>query len=134
MGIYISNTISCNDRNVVPDWSVSYCYDLCSQYFFSAEWHHAVLVKLCSIIDKWHLLMLNNINELVLKISKPKKKLFKIFLVRFFAFQLLFPMRHFLYLGNIFWTEQGCRFSWRVMLLEQSGVATFYVKDGQSGR
>lgn len=102
--------------------------------FFSAEWHHAVLVKLCRIIDKWHLLMLNNINELVLETPKQKKQLFKIFLTSFFAFQLLFPLRHFLYPGNIFWTEQGYRFSWRVMLMEKSGVATFYVKDGDSGR
>ena len=32
--------------------------------------------------------------------------------------QLAFPFRYLLYPGNIFWTEEGYRFSWRVMLME----------------
>jgi len=39
-----------------------------------------------------------------------------------------------LYPGNLFWTEEGYRFSWRVMLMEKAGTATFYVKDGETGR
>ena len=52
----------------------------------------------------------------------------------FFAFQLLFPWRYLLYPGNLFWTEEGYRFSWRVMLMEKAGTATFFVKDSKSGR
>ncbi len=55
-------------------------------------------------------------------------------LALFFAFQLLFPWRYLCYPGNLFWTEQGYRFSWRVMLMEKAGTATFYVKDSQTGR
>ena len=55
-------------------------------------------------------------------------------LIVFIAFQLLFPWRYLLYPGNIFWTEEGYRFSWRVMLMEKAGTATFYVKDSESGR
>ncbi len=43
--------------------------------------------------------------------------------------QLLVPMRFLLYPGKLFWTEQGYRFSWRVMLMEKAGVAYFTVKD-----
>ncbi len=50
-----------------------------------------------------------------------------------FAIQIILPLRHhFLYSGNPLWTEEGYRFSWRVMLLEKEGVATFYVKDPDS--
>ena len=49
-------------------------------------------------------------------------------------FQLLFPWRFVLYPGNMFWTEQGYRFGWRVMLMEKAGTATFYVRDGMDGR
>ncbi len=49
-------------------------------------------------------------------------------------FQLLFPWRFVLYPGNLFWTEQGYRFGWRVMLMEKAGTATFYVRDGMDGR
>lgn len=51
-----------------------------------------------------------------------------------FTFQLLFPWRYLLYPGNLFWTEEGYRFSWRVMLMEKAGTATFYVKDTKTGR
>jgi hypothetical protein len=51
-----------------------------------------------------------------------------------FAIQLIFPWRFALYPGKLFWTEQGYRFSWRVMLMEKAGMATFYVKDPQTGR
>jgi hypothetical protein len=55
-------------------------------------------------------------------------------LIAYLGFQLLFPWRYLLYPGNLFWTEEGYRFSWRVMLMEKAGTATFYVKDTQSGR
>ncbi len=56
------------------------------------------------------------------------------FLIVFFAFQLLFPWRYLLYKGNLFWTEEGYRYAWRVMLMEKAGTATFYVKDSQTER
>jgi hypothetical protein len=43
--------------------------------------------------------------------------------------QLLLPFRFVLYPGNLFWTEQGYRFSWRVMLMDKAGTAFFYVID-----
>ncbi|MDX2285052.1 MAG: HTTM domain-containing protein [Bacteroidia bacterium] len=55
-------------------------------------------------------------------------------LALYFAFQLLFPWRYLLYPGNLFWTEEGYRFSWRVMLMEKAGTAAFYVRDRATGR
>ncbi|MCU0360121.1 MAG: HTTM domain-containing protein [Bacteroidia bacterium] len=52
----------------------------------------------------------------------------------YFLVQCLLPFRYLLYKGDLFWTEQGYRFSWRVMLMEKAGTAFFYVKDGKSGR
>ena len=52
----------------------------------------------------------------------------------YFVFQLLFPWRYLIYEGNMFWTEEGYRFGWRVMLMEKAGTATFYVKDSRTGR
>lgn len=63
-------------------------------------------------------------------ISRP----FSIVLGVYVLFQVLFPWRYLLYPGNLFWTEEGYRFSWRVMLMEKAGTATFYVKDRKSGR
>ena len=54
--------------------------------------------------------------------------------VLFFAVQLLLPLRFLAYPGKLFWTEQGYRFSWRVMLVEKSGQVTFTVVDRADGR
>ena len=54
--------------------------------------------------------------------------------VLFFVVQLLFPFRYLAYPGELFWTEEGYRFSWRVMLMEKSGYAQFKVVDGETGK
>jgi hypothetical protein len=41
--------------------------------------------------------------------------------------QVIMPFRYLLYPGNLFWTEQGYRFSWRVMLIEKVGYVNFFV-------
>ena len=35
--------------------------------------------------------------------------------------------------GELFWTEEGYRFSWRVMLIEKLGYAQFIVTDSKTG-
>ena len=54
--------------------------------------------------------------------------------VVFFCIQLLLPWRYAFYPGELFWTEEGYRFSWRVMLMEKSGYAQFKIKDGVTGK
>jgi hypothetical protein len=55
-------------------------------------------------------------------------------LTLFLVFQLLFPFRYLLYPGELFWTEEGFRFSWRVMLMEKAGYAQFKVTDSRTGK
>lgn len=50
----------------------------------------------------------------------------------FFIIQLIFPWRYLLYKDELFWTEEGYRFSWRVMLMEKMGYAQFIVKDSNT--
>jgi hypothetical protein len=52
-----------------------------------------------------------------------------IILVIFFAIQILLPLRHWLYPGDVLWTEEGYRFAWNVMLAEKTGHVTFTVTD-----
>jgi hypothetical protein len=49
-------------------------------------------------------------------------------------FQLLMPLRSVLYPGNTLWTEEGFRFSWRLMLIEKSGALELTVVDRAGGR
>jgi hypothetical protein len=50
------------------------------------------------------------------------------------SLQLLIPLRHLLYPGQMCWTEQGFRFSWNVMLMEKNGSVDFRVVEPSTGR
>lgn len=47
--------------------------------------------------------------------------------------QVAVPLRHWLYPGNVRWTEEGYRYSWRMMLSEKVGNVTFRITDPRNG-
>ena len=51
----------------------------------------------------------------------------------FVAFQVLFPLRHYLYPGDVLWNEQGMRWAWKVMVREKHGSVTYHVHLPQRG-
>ncbi|RSC92242.1 HTTM domain-containing protein [Tenacibaculum singaporense] len=65
---------------------------------------------------------------------KLKKKVILSILGTLFVLQILLPWRYLLYPGELFWTEEGFRFSWRVMLMEKAGYANFKIVDGETGK
>jgi hypothetical protein len=98
--------------------------------FFSPNWHEKFLHFLKPILGKVVVDF-----GLISSYLKQRTYMFTLgFLSIFFTFQILFPLRYLLYPGNLFWTEEGYRFSWRVMLMEKAGTAQFYVKDSKTGR
>ena len=67
--------------------------------------------------------------------SHTPHPLLKYIFIIHFIIQIIIPLREYvLYEGNTLWTEEGYRFSWKVMLTEKEGNATFYVKDRNSNR
>ncbi|MCB9046084.1 MAG: HTTM domain-containing protein [Chitinophagales bacterium] len=50
----------------------------------------------------------------------------------FIAWQILTPLRHHLYKGDVVFTEEGHRMSWRMMLRSKRGSAIFMVRDKHS--
>lgn len=63
------------------------------------------------------------------QLSNTKHQLVKPIILTYIIIQLILPFRYIFYPGKLFWTEQGFRFSWRVMLIEKAGYAEFYVSD-----
>ena len=57
----------------------------------------------------------------------PGRRLTAAALGLFFVWQLLLPMRHHLIPGDVNWTEEGHRMSWRMMLRAKSGSVSVYV-------
>ena len=90
--------------------------------------------------DKLHTKIIDFISKFTLKskqISNPEsfnlktsyKAIYKLLFISFFIIQLILPLRYLMYPGKLFWTEQGYRFSWRVMLIEKAGYAQFFIHE-----
>ena len=52
----------------------------------------------------------------------------------YLAVQLVLPLRHYAYPGNVRWNEEGYRFAWRVLLTEKVGLVEYRVHDPATGR
>ena len=86
--------------------------------FFDDDTHQRILAALRKVLP-----------ALRDHIPRPSKTLARAMVVLLLLFHVLFPFRHLLQRDELFWTENGFRFSWRVMLIEKAGMATFRVED-----
>ena len=50
------------------------------------------------------------------------------------ATQLMVPLRHYAYPGNVRWNEEGYRFSWRVLVTEKVGMVEYRVYNPATGQ
>ena len=66
--------------------------------------------------------------------SFASQKLVAGLLAAYLAVQLLFPLRHYFYPGNVSWTEEGHNFAWHMKLRTKSGEAVFNVTHPASGQ
>lgn len=55
-------------------------------------------------------------------------------LASYFVVHLLLPFRHFLYPGNVSWTEEGHNFAWHMKLRTKTGEAVFTVTHPRTGQ
>tara|TARA_B100000768_G_scaffold149955_1_gene144475 strand:- start:4511 stop:5887 length:1377 start_codon:yes stop_codon:yes gene_type:complete len=119
-------------RVLFPIGMFPYIMIMGSLIFFEAEFHIKTLKFIKKIIPSITLIkkIFNNGKYSLIEIYEIKKeKLILCIVSLFFVFQLLIPMRYLLYPGELFWNEQGYRFSWRVMLMEKKGYSIFKIVD-----
>jgi hypothetical protein len=64
---------------------------------------------------------------------RPAQRALFVVVALFAAWQILMPLRHLLYPGNVAWTEEGHRFSWRMKLRDKDGHTTFSVGSPSAG-
>ncbi len=110
-----------------------YIMILATLIFFSENFHLKIVTFLEKII---HLFVKQKPSKeiVVFQFKSYLKPILISFLAIHFVLQILFPFRYMLYSGKLFWTEQGYRFSWRVMLMEKGGKTFFYVTDLDTGK
>lgn len=119
-------------RVLFPIGMFPYIMIISTLIFFDAKLHHKILLQIDRVfkLGKHHF---ENQKKWIEK-SKSRSRLSYGVLVLFLTIQLLVPFRYVLYTGELFWTEEGYRFSWRVMLMEKSGYTQFKIVDGETGR
>lgn len=89
--------------------------------FFSSDFH----IKLLKKFENKNIPVFNySFNNNYIKYS---------LLTLYIIFNLTFPFRNIPYPCNLFWTEEGYRFSWRVMLVEKTGYAIFLITNPKTG-
>ncbi|MDT0646380.1 HTTM domain-containing protein [Zunongwangia sp. F260] len=118
-------------RVLFPIGMFPYIMIVSALVFFSPKVHHRIL----EYISKWFRITKRTFdNSRTFKFSGVTKKVSVGIVSVFFFIQLLLPWRYLLYPGELFWTEEGFRFSWRVMLMEKAGYAQFKVVNGETGK
>lgn len=61
-----------------------------------------------------------------------RQPIFRSLLVAYLLLQLYLPLRHWLYPGNVNWTEEGHRMAWRMMLRSKQGNIHFTIRHPES--
>ncbi len=134
-------------RFVKPAYVMVIVFHLATSLFFNIGMFPYIMIVLTTIFfsEKFHLYIIQALgrvfkthtNEDIAFNYIPSRKTLRVLsviCVIHFTIQLLMPFRYLLYDGNLYWTEQGYRFSWRVMLMEKAGTAFFYVREKSTGR
>ena len=106
-----------------------------SMIFFSSNFHEKIIYQIRQVITK----VSKKVKPKKIKIETSdlyviyKQNLTLFVVTSFFIIQILLPFRYQLYPGELFWHEQGYRFSWRVMLIEKIGYTNFKIRSPNDG-
>ena len=102
-----------------------YIMILSSLIFFSPNFHDKIIILFKKVISLIKPISIEFKKVEFFRFTQQKPILYIVSV--FFVFQFLFPFRYMLYPGELFWNEQGYRFSWRVMLVEKTAETTFRI-------
>ena len=102
-----------------------------SLIFFDPKTHNKIIKK---IDDTLKFFGFKSKKAKLLKVKSHNNSIVLSIVTVFFMIQLCFPFRYFLYPGELFWNEQGYRFSWRVMLIEKKGITNLKVLNKENGK
>ena len=117
-------------RILFPIGMFPYIMIVSALIFFDATFHERILSFFSLLLKKIRLFRIVKVNDLQ---KEKSAKIASYVVALFIVVQLLLPWRYALYPKELFWTEEGYRFSWRVMLMEKAGYAQFIVKNTKTG-
>ncbi|WP_452224304.1 HTTM domain-containing protein [Lacinutrix chionoecetis] len=115
-------------RVLFPIGMFPYVMIVSALIFFDAGFHNKIINVCRKLLRGFSEKAIETKEVLQLK----NRKIIVPIIATFFVLQLLIPFRYLLYPGELFWTEEGYRFSWRVMLMEKMGNTTFKIADAKT--
>ena len=111
--------------------------------FFDPDWPKQLKARLLNLIHHGKETIKSQVdgdhptttqtNENHFSISEWNRNLVFSFCIVWAMFQILVPLRHLLYPGNVSWTEEGHRFSWQMKLRDKKGFADFEIVNRETG-
>ena len=119
-------------RVLFPIGMFPYIMILSTIIFFDSNVHYKIIHFTIKILDFFKMKTDN------LKLSFSQVNHYKVWntslliIVVFMTIQIIIPLRSLLYPGELFWNEQGYRFSWRVMLMEKKGNSVFKIVNSKT--
>lgn len=100
----------------------------CNLLFLSPSWPRMLPARIRSFLPLPETATVEFFQALKLPLRAPLSRLRLGLLGAYLALQVLIPLRHHLYPGDVAWTEEGHRFSWRMKLRDKQGHASFLVE------
>lgn len=67
-------------------------------------------------------------------VAIPHPKIANYLIILYATIQVLLPFRHWLFPGNVSWTEEGHKFSWHMKLRSKIAHTRFFIEDKQSNK
>ena len=113
-------------RILFPIGVFPYVMIVCALIFFDEKFHQRLINRIKKLIS---FIYKHTEKSEIISVKKSTNKLSLMIVLLFLIIQILMPIRHWLYKGNVMWHEQGYRFSWRVMLMEKIGYTIFKIEE-----
>ncbi|MCB0198024.1 MAG: HTTM domain-containing protein [Anaerolineae bacterium] len=113
-------------------------FNLTNKWLFSIGiFPYAMIAATILFVEAdWPRRVLRRAKVAIPKVTPPNYVAYKPWAVGFFsifiALQILIPFRHWLYGGNVSWTEEGHRFAWHMKLRGKSADIRFFVTDPET--
>lgn len=102
---------------IFPYLALAFCL-----FFFDAKTVRNIFLKKKPLYTKAEVIVTKHKHLLILGFSV------------FFLIQIALPLRHYFIKGDVLWTEEGHRLSWRMMLRSKSGSIRFRVVDKSTNK
>ena len=118
-------------RVLFPIGMFPYIMIVATLIFFDAKLHLRIISLFKNVIRFFggNIKTISNVT-----FNYKRRRLVLPIIIIFFTFQIIFPFRYLLYPNELFWTEEGYRLSWRVMLMEKAGYTTFKIVNSENGK